>query len=164
MREDGDYYSAVSLMMQSVPPAEIAERLGISRATVVRWNSEFKLYKEKGELDKLLNLTDLALHEAVERLDIEDVNSVIVEAKAKVNGLQLLDTTLQSTALNLANRINSFAMSAAGTDELVDLVDALCRLQTAFFNSNKVQVNVQNNLNSGDGRPYGSFMGDKPGA
>lgn len=163
MREDGDYYSAISLMMQGVSPAEIAERLNISRATVVRWNSEFKRHKDKGELDKLLNLTDLALHEAAERLDIAEVDTVVLEAKAKVGGLQLLDTTLQSTALNLANRINSFAMSAAGTDELVDLVDALCKLQTAFFNSNKVQVNVQNNI-GGSGKPYGSFMGDKPGA
>ena len=41
MRNDVEYYSAVSLMMQGVSPAEIAEQLDISRSTVVRWHSEF---------------------------------------------------------------------------------------------------------------------------
>ena len=82
----------------------------------------------------------------------------------KVSGLQVLDMTLQNTALNLANRINSMAMSAGGSDELVTLTDALCKLQNAFFNSNKVQVNVQNNIGGEGGKTYSAFMGDKPGA
>lgn len=161
MRNDVEYYSAVSLMLQGVPPAEIAEQLEVSRSTVVRWYSEFKRHKDAGTLDKLVNLTDLAIVEAACNIELPEL---IQEAKLKVNGLQLLDTTLQNTALNLANRINSMAMSASGSEELVTLTDALCKIQTAFFNSNKVQVNVQNNIGGDGGKPYSTFMGDKPGA
>lgn len=161
MRNDVEYYSAVSLMMQGVSPAEIAEQLDISRSTVVRWHSEFKRHKDAGTLDKLVSLSDLAIVEAACNVELPEL---IQEAKLKVSGLQVLDMTLQNTALNLANRINSMAMSASGSDELVTLTDALCKLQNAFFNSNKVQVNVQNNIGGEGGKTYSAFMGDKPGA
>ena len=113
MRNDVEYYSAVSLMMQGVSPAEIAEQLDISRSTVVRWHSEFKRHKDAGTLDKIVSLSDLAIVEAACNVELPEL---IQEAKMKVSGLQVLDMTLQNTALNLANRINSMAMSASGSD------------------------------------------------
>ena len=42
MKNKGDYYAAVSLMMQGLQPADIADRLQVSRSTVVSWYSKFK--------------------------------------------------------------------------------------------------------------------------
>lgn len=157
---DKEYYSAIGLLSQGVDPHDVAKQLGTSESKVIRWNTEFKRHKEDGTLDKLLDMEELAIHTACELMELP----VAVEANAiaRVSGFQALEKATQTCALHLVNRIQSMAMSASGSGELSELVDSLCKVQTAFFNPNKVQVNVQNNLT--EGRAYGSFLGDKPGA
>ena len=160
MEHDKEYYTAIGLLSQGVDPNEVATKLQLSVSKVIRWNSDFKRHRDDGTLDKLLNMEELAIHTACQLNDLP----VKVEAQAikRVTGLQALESTTQTCALHLVNRIQSMAMSASGSGEICELVDALCAVQTAFFNPNKVQVNVQNNV--GGGHTYGSFLGDKPGA
>ena len=160
MEHDKEYYSAIGLLSQGRDPHDVATQLKLSESKVIRWNSEYKRHREDGTLDKLLNMEELAIHTACVLTDLP----VKVEAQAikRVTGLQALETSTQTCALHLVNRIQSMAMSASGSGEICELVDALCSVQTAFFNPNKVQVNVQNNV--GGGHTYGSFLGDKPGA
>lgn len=157
---DKEYYSAIGLLSQGVDPHDVAKQLGTSESKIIRWNTEFKQHKDDGTLDKLLDMEELAIHTACELMELP----VQVEANAiaRVSGFQALEKATQTCALHLVNRIQSMAMSASGSGELSELVDSLCKVQTAFFNPNKVQVNVQNNLT--EGRAYGSFLGDKPGA
>lgn len=164
MKNEEDYYAAVSLMMQGLQPADIADRLQVSRSTVVSWYSKFKAHKEAGTIDQMVNLSELAIREAVTTLQMTEVDAIVAEAKAKVDGLTVLSTTIQSSATFMVNRITSLAASANGTDEIVALTEALCKLQNAFFNQNRTQVNVQNNFTTNDARPYGAFLGDQPGA
>lgn len=157
---DKQYYSAISLLQQGIDAHTVADNLGISVSKVIRWNSDFKRHRDDGTLDKLLNMDELVIHTAAQLINAPTADEV--KAIAKVSGLQLLEQATQICALNIVNRIQSFASSAQGAGELSDLTDSLCRIQTAFFNPNKVQVNVQNNIN--DGAAYTGFLGDKPGA
>lgn len=160
MEHDKEYYSAIGLLSQGRDPHDVATQLQLSESKVIRWNSEYKRHREDGTLDKLLNMEELAIHTACVLTDLP----VKVEAQAikRVTGLQALETSTQTCALHLVNRIQSMAMSASGSGEICELVEALCKVQTAFFNPNKVQVNVQNNV--GGSNPYGDFLGDRPGA
>lgn len=163
MAKSDDYYRAVALLAQNVPPLEVAEQLNLSSSTVIRWNTEYRKAKDDGTLDKLLNMDELTIHTAATILDIP----VNAEAKAiaKTAGLQLLESTVQATATNLVTRINTMANGVSGSDELCQLVEALCKLQTAFFNKAVTQVNVQNNLGTtpGGAGAYSSFLSDAPG-
>ena len=163
MAKSEEYYKAVALLAQDVSPADVAEQLRLSQSTVIRWNSEYRKAKEDGSLNKLLDLDELTIHTAATILDVP----VMAEAKAlaKVNSAQMLEQTVQTTATNLVTRINSMAAGASGSDELCMLVDALCKLQSAFFNKAITQVNVQNNLNGvpGGQGAYSRFLKDAPG-
>ena len=161
-QHDKEYYSAIALLHQGIDPGTVAKQLNTSESKIIRWNTEYKKHRDDGTLDKLLNMEELAIHTACEIMELP----VAVEANAlkRVSGLQALEKATQTCALHLVNRIQSMAMSAGGSGEIVELVEALCKVQTAFFNSNKVQVNVQNNLVGDNSKPYGSFLGDKPGA
>lgn len=158
MERNKDYYRAIGLLSQGTDAKAVAEQLQLSESKVIRWNSEYKRHKEDGTLDKILNMEELAIVTACEIAELPI--SVQAGAIKRVTGLQALETATQNCALHLVNRIQSMAMSVDGSGELTELVEALCKVQTAFFNSNKVQVNVQNNVG---GQPYGSFLGDKPG-
>ncbi len=163
MAKSEEYYKAVALLAQDVPPMEVATQLGISSSTAIRWNTEYRKAKDDGTLDKLLNLDELTIHTAATILDVP----VGTEAKAlaKTAGLQLLEQTVQATATNLVTRINTMSMGVTGSDELCQLVEALCKIQSAFFNKAVTQVNVQNNLGTVPGAPgaYSSFLSDAPG-
>lgn len=163
MGKSEEYYKAVALLAQDVPPMQVASQLGLSAATVIRWNTEYCRARDDGTLAKILDLDALTIHTAATILDVP----VNVEARAiaKTAGVKLLEDTIQATATNLVTRINLMASGATGADEICQLVDALSKLQTAFFNKAVTQVNVQNNLNttSGGQTAYSSFLGDAPG-
>ena len=163
-RNDSEYYSAIALLAQGTPPMQVAKELAISPSTVIRWNTEYVRAKDEGTLDKLLKVDELVLHEAARIMDIP----VNAEAKAiaKSSAAKLLEDTTIATATNVVTRINTMVAGVSGADELCQLVKALCDVQTAFFNKQTTQVNVQNNLgvqtNPGAGT-YSSFLGDAPG-
>lgn len=159
--KDAEYYGAVSLLAQGISPTEVAEEMNISPSKVIRWNTEYNKAKDNGTLDKLLDMDELVIRTAAAITDVPVGDEA--KALAKVQGIQRLESATQNTALNLVTRINTMAMGVAGSEELVILVDALCKLQTAFFNKNVTQVNVQNNLSAGNGGAYRSFLSDAPG-
>lgn len=160
MEKDELYYKVIGALVAGKTPNEVAAEFEVSPGKVIRWNVEYKRHKEDGTLEKLLNLSELAIYTAAQSAGLP--LEAAVGAVEKVSGLQRLEAATQSCALSLVTRIQSLAMSIEYVSDLDTLVDALCKVQTAFFNSNKTQVNIQNNM-TGPAQGYSAFLGDKPG-
>lgn len=160
MEKDELYYKVIGALIAGKTPNEVAVEFDVSPGKVIRWHVEYKRHKEDGTLEKLLNLSELAIFTATQAagLPIE----AAVGAIERVSGLQLLETATQACALSLVTRIQSLAMSIDYVSDLDTLADSLCKIQAAFFNSNKTQVNIQNNM-TGPAQAYSAFLGDKPG-
>lgn len=164
-RDDKTYYAALARLENGETPQTVADGLDVSYATVLRWKREFQEAKDNGNLEKLVNLDSLILATAAAGLEAPMAlkDGAIANLTKSVSGLQVLQENMQTTALYLVQQIKTNASRIEHVSELVELTGALCSLQTAFFNSNKVQVNVQNN-HGVDGSKYGNFLSDTPEA
>jgi len=108
---------------------------------------------------------DLMANELVRDLPVELQPQAKAITEGVTNGIKGLDSLsgeFQRTAMHINNRIRTLSMSIEHVSELTDLTKALCELQSAFFNKQGVQVNIQNN-NGGDSA-YSEFLSDAPGA
>lgn len=164
MQNPKTYYAALSRLDNGENPQEVADSLNVSYATVLRWYREYKAAREKGELDKLLDMDKLIIAETVAGIEAPAMlkEEALANFTDKLNGLELLRESLNSAALYLVNRIKSRAGTIEHTSELIELTNGLCAIQNAFFNSNKTQVNVQNNYTQPGEQKYGAYLSDTP--
>lgn len=163
-RDEHNFYKAVSLLDCGTDLKQVSAICDVSYATVMRWNREYQEAKKNNVLDQLLDMDTLLLELSVRQTDVpaEFSEGTIKELTKGVTGLQVLSEKMQGTAMYLTNQIQIRAAGAAGTGELLDLVNALATLQNAFFNKNSTQVNVQNNFNTDGKSAYADYLSDTP--
>lgn len=165
VRDDKTYYAALARLENGESPQTIADTLGVSYASVLRWRREFAEAKDAGNLDKLIDMDSLILATAAAGIEAPQVmkEEAIANLTRSMSGLQMLQESMQTTALYLVQQIKSQASRVEHVSELVELSNGLCALNNSFFNSNKTQVNVQNNYTTpGEGGKYGNFLSDEP--
>ena len=162
-------YLALIRLFENEEPRLIATDLDISYATVLRYKRELSIAQDEGKVNSLLAQEQGALDNmaqaAVCDLPEELVEGELMEAEKLVKGvlgLKRLEEGLQQTAHVINNRVRLMCGTAEGVGEIVELTEALCKLQNAFFGKG-TQVLVQQNINTG-GESYGQFLGDNPGA
>ena len=149
-----------------IEPKIIAAELSVSYATVLRYKKEFDKAKLDNTLNDLLDFANAdelntviaAMHDNDPLLQATDATTL----SNGVQGLQRLDEELQRTALHINQKLRSLSLSTDSIGDLKVITDSVCALHTAFINSNKTQINVQQNFGA-DGEPkYGEFLSDKP--
>ena len=166
MSKEHDKYRALHLLTENVAPKEIAETLDMSYAGVLKLKKSYEDAKDNGNLKDLLNYPEVILEEIIgiaKATSPVPIDAEVDLIKDGIKGAQLLQDDLQKTALYMSSRIRSLAGSTESTGEFCDLTESLCKLQTAFFNSNTTQVNIQNNVSQeGTQQKYGGLLDDRP--
>lgn len=165
---DQTKYNIINGLINGEAPKDLAKEFDVPYPTVLRIRREFEQAKIEGNVDELLNMDAVVLSEVMAAVEAQapdvmagSVNSAAGELTAGLAGLERLQTEFQTTASYLNTRIRSLAMSVEHISELQVLTESLCSLQSAFFNKNATQVNIQNNYDEG-GNKYGSFLSDVP--
>ncbi len=165
-----DKYVALVRLFEGEEPKVIADELGLSQGTVYRYKKELTTAQDEGKVNSLLAAEQGALDNMAQQA-VADMPSVLaegelVEANAVIDGvkgLARLEADLQQTASKINCRIRLMAGTAESVGDVVDLAEALCKLQSAFFGKG-TQVLIQNNNNSGGTETYGQFLSDAPGS
>lgn len=140
---------------------EIADEMGVTYSTVVRYRKEYEVAETEGKLSAILSQDEALIRQIAEGLP-EDVTSG--EFLGKLQGLEKLNANTQVVAELLLVKLKT-VISNSGVDDVTNLSVAariLCDLQNAFFNKNSVNVNVQNNNFDATTSKYGDFLSDKP--
>jgi hypothetical protein len=160
-------YNIINDLINGAAPKDIAKEHDVAYPTVLRYKREFEAAKLEGNVDQLLDIDDVVLSEVMATVEAqapevlrEGVNGAVAELASGLQGLERLQTEFQTTASYLNTRIRSLAMSVEHISELNVLTDSLCALQSAFFNKNATQVNIQNNYDE-SGNKYANFLSDK---
>lgn len=169
MDKNQEKYQIVSRLLNDESPELIAADLDVSINKVRRLKREFKKAQDDNTVQEFINLDEAMLKELMDIAKEKVPEAISDEADEALTGLvtqhnlmDALSTDLQTTAKFLSSRIKATASTVQHASELEVLADALCKLQTAFFNSNTTQVNVQNNYGEQAGSPYGDLLSDKP--
>lgn len=166
MSKEHDKYRALHMLSEHIAPKDIADSLDMSYAGVLKLKKEYENARETDSLKDLLNYPEAVLDEILDIAKAKSpvpVDDEVDLVKQGVQGAQMLQEDLQRTALYMSQRIRSLAGSTESTGEFCDLTESLCKLQTAFFNSNTTQVNIQNNVSSeGTQQKYGGLLDDRP--
>lgn len=159
---DEQKYKALSQLNNGDAPALVAKELDVPMTAVLRWKRELKNEMENGTLNTVLDMDRVVLGEVLDKV-AEDVHltEAVGTLTKSLNHADRLSSDLQLTAIHLTSQIKSFAQSAVNPSDILVLTETLCQLQTAFFNSNTTQVNIQNN-NGNTG--YEEFLSDAPAA
>lgn len=162
-------YEVVSRLLNKVEPKSISAELEMSYNKVLRIKREYEASAANNSVAQFIDMDkvvfDRALAKVAEDTPSElmpDVTEAAVALKQTKCAIDKLSDEMITTANHLNTRIRSLALSIEHVSELEGLTSALCDLQNAFFNSNKTQVNVQNNYgDAGATRSeYGEFLGD----
>lgn len=164
MRNPEEFYTAIARLESGLQPQVVAEQLDVSYATVLRWRKEYESAKEANALDQLLDMDKLILATALANVEapLELKEKAVEEFGKKLDNLTLLRESTQSCAMYLVQQIKSHASRVEHISELSELTTSLCAIQNAFFNQNKTQVNIQNNLGAPRESKYGTFLSDVP--
>lgn len=159
--DDKTKYEIISRVQRDMEAKDIAEELDVPYASVIRVRTQYKDAVAAGTVDKLLDLDKLMIEELAEKYPVDKVDSLV----KSVNGLEVLNDELQSSAMQINTKVKSLIHSVDHASELAELTEIVCKLQNAFFNKNTTQVNVQNNTygDSANDNPYNSFLSDAPG-
>lgn len=160
-------YQIVNKLLAGDAATDIAKETGIGYAKVLRIKREFEEAQANEALGSFIDMDavmmDKLLESAKETIPaelIEAAGEAVGNIKEAKSAMDLLSNDMIVTATTLTTRIKSMSLSIEHVSELGDLAKALCDIQNAFFNSNKTQVNIQNNMGSTDG--YGEFLSDQP--
>ncbi len=127
-------------------------------ASAVEYKVQDFMNLEDAMFDELMEIAKERAPEAIQG----DAVEALTELKQTHSLADALSQDMLCTAKFLSGRIRVSAATTQHVSELDVLSDALCKLQTAFFNSNTTQVNVQNNYGEQQGSAYGDLLSDKP--
>ena len=162
-------YKIVSRLLNEDEPVAIAADLDVSVNKVRRLKRELSRAQADNKVQEFMNLEDAMFDELMEIANerapdtIKDgVNEALMELKGVHSLMDALSQDMVCTAKFLSGRIRVAAATTQHVSELEILTEALCNMQTAFFNSNTTQVNVQNNYGEQQGSTYGDLLDDKP--
>ena len=167
-------YQIVSRIIKGMSNTEIALDLEIPTTKVMRIKREYNDAVASNAVDAYINM-DTVLAEQLLATVVDGVPAELkgqaTEAAATIKAtkslLEGLSDDMVLTAKRVTDRIKTELNSIEHVSELESLTDSLCKLQNAFFNQNKTQVNVQNNYGQEPGEgsgsaSYGAFLNDKP--
>ena len=136
-------------------PADAAELTGITYASALKLRKELHAAEERNRILELFKLDEAALDillesvrkqlmPAIEAFGIgELVEEEIKDLTKGIDGGKLLNQEFQASARTLANKITSAAITANNSDTILQLAEALCKLQNAFFGQ---EANPSNHL------------------
>lgn len=136
-------------------PREAAELVGITYAAAVTLRKQLAEAEEQQSIKQLFNLPEAAfdtLIESVKENTIaalegelvtgKEIETAFNELSAGVKGLQALEVDMQKAATALARNITLMAVTASSSDTILNLAEALHKLQTAFFaKGTNIQIN-----------------------
>jgi hypothetical protein len=160
--------TSLAHLKHGIPPKEVAELTGISYAKALKLRRQLEEAEENGTMFELFNLKDAArqvLFDSVkdkllpiaESLDAEEaLEGELIELNKEIEELGKLDETTQKAAIALVDKIASAAVLANNSDTLVNLADALCKVQLTFFGQGAHNPNgpVQGALGASDFEKY----------
>ncbi len=162
-------YDVVSKLINGVAPKDISTELEVPYTKVLRIKREYEDALANNtvsafiDMDKVMmdDLMDKAVASVPAELQ-DEANEAVANIKAAKTALDMLSDDMLITAKTITTRIKSMVPNVEHISELEGLTSALCDLQTAFFNSNKTQVNVQNNYGDAGSTQsaYGEYLND----
>lgn len=161
--------AVIGRLLNGESPKDIPNREDASYATVLKWKRELAIAQANGDMETLMDVDMALLDEIMEGIKLNTpaplydiVSEGLTGIKETKTIAEALQEDLQMTAKSFNVRIRSLAMSTNSISDMDILTEILCKLQTAFFNKNSTQVNVQNNYGDGEESKYGAFLSDKP--
>ncbi len=159
---------AIGRIANGEKPKDIATEIDIGYATVLRWKREYDEAIKNDNLTSIIDVDAVVLQQLADGIkdnmpsalagEIDNTIVSVVEAKGM---LEVLQDDFIATAKSLNTKIRSYTLSCDDSNELQTLVTSLCDLQSAFFNKNQTNVQVNNYPEQSD-KQYGAFLNDKP--
>ena len=158
MTEDEQKLAAFSMIQNDKSPKDISETLQMAYPKVIKLRKDYREAVAAGTVDKLLNIDQLLVQRIAKatREEVSKVESIqgelvdeIDETAKGIASMNVLSVQLHEVARKLAIKTEFLIDTVQTPDSLLILVEALAKLQNAFFNRNMVNVNVLNQMNSG---------------
>lgn len=166
--DDALKLEAFGKIKAGVKLSNLVMELGVPYPKLLKWKKELKAAEENGTVAELVDVDALVVHEVAETLkqelqdlatdeqDIKTIEGEVETAVKAIDGYQVLNAKVQATALKLANKIDALSFSATEAKDVSLLVDALTKIQIAFFNKTGTYVQINN---PGATSPLGEFQG-----
>ena len=149
-----DKLKALGLIKAGYSLKDVSRELNIPYTLVRKWKPEVEALETKSDLIDILDTDKVILHEIAEGVKdklgdlVEDGGELVDGVLEAVDKLGLLQTGLQVSATSALTKIDIMIATCKTTDDLGKLVDAITKLQTAFF-AKGANVNVLNAFGGG---------------
>ncbi len=140
---------AIGLLAEGNSAKDVARQLSIPYPKVLKWKPEAEGVKTKADLETIMDVDKVILHELAESTKdklneiVEDGGEIVEEVLAKLDSVVVLQTNLQLSASAVLVKINELIDSCRNPDDVLLLVEAISKLQVAFF-AKGANVNVLN--------------------
>ncbi len=141
--------AAIGLLSEGLSAKDVSRQLVIPYTQVLKWKPEVEFIETKEDVETVLDIDKVVLHELAEtvRDKLEDVaegaGDLVDGVLARIDTLTILEGNLQSSALGLIKKLDALVETIEHPEELLTLVEAIAKLQTAFF-AKGANVNVLN--------------------
>lgn len=146
---DGQKLEAMGLLAAGKHVRDVVRELTIPYSTVRRWSLEVQDLETSADLEVLIDAPKEVVHKLADKVQeefellIKDADVLVGEVVKKVDGMQLLSEDLTSASSILIKKLQAAAMTCTDARDIGYLVDAVAKLQVAFFSKGtNVQVNV----------------------
>lgn len=140
---------AFGLLKEGLSAKEVSRQLKVPYPIILKWKPELESLDTKADLETVLNTDKVVLHELASRVkeDFEELKTgsseLVQGVLEKINGAESLQEEFQHTGSALNKKINELIDIAKHPHDILALVEAIAKLQTAFF-SKGANVNVLN--------------------
>ena len=147
---------ALGLFKAGYNAKEISRELGVPYPKVRDWKVDAEKISSQADLEAILDVDTVVLHELADTVRdkfeelAEGSGEIVTQVIEKVDNLQALQVDLQNSGVLLVERVNDLICECKNPNDLLTLVEAIARLQTAFF-AKGANVNVLNVPGSPDG-------------
>jgi len=154
---DEDKLKILAKMQIDSSPAAlrtISEEMKVPYTRLIKLRKELEQATEDGDISTLVNADAIVVHRVAEevRQDLKDlapaegelISADVDKVVDGIEGLTVLSTRLQTTALTLASKINNLADTAVDSKDILILVESLSKIQMAFFNKNITDIKILN--------------------
>lgn len=164
--EDQIKLSAYSMFQTDHSPKQVAESLEIAYPKALKYRNEFREALANGTVHELINVSKVTVERIANEVkqEMQDLNPPTDEAGFRdvtkplegelieavndtvksIDAYQALSDNFQETGGLLAAKIKMLVLEATTPEKILILVEALTKLQNAFFNKNMVNVNILN--------------------
>lgn len=140
---------ALGLLSEGNSAKDVARQLSIPYPKVLKWKPEADSLQTKADLETVLDLDKIVLHdianETKNKMDnlVEGGGELVDKVLDNIDSIGVLQTNLQASAIAILVKLNTMIDSCRDADELHILVESISKLQVAFF-AKGANVNVLN--------------------